>query len=234
MNKIPNYLRYYITHLMQDFIQSVAQQLRKPEGDMGKEIGERMNQGNCLMNKNTIQLLTPAAGDHILEIGMGNGFFIKDIVSIDMSIRYTGCDYSELMVTEAMERNREFIEKGQVRIVHGQADALPFPDAVFNKVFTINTIYFWEDPLKELAEIHRVLQPGGSLIIAIRPASTMQHIPFTQYGFTLYEKENIFDLLVQSGFTVNSVGENEEPVQEMHGNPMQMNHTLITASATNF
>lgn len=219
---------------MEDFIKTVAAQLRKPDGDMGKEMGERMNQGNYLMNKNTIELLAPAAGDHILEIGMGNGHFIKDIVSVDTSIGYTGCDYSEVMVAEAAERNKSFVDNGQVRVVHGQANALPFDDDVFNKVFTINTIYFWEDPLKELAEIRRVLQPGGRLIIAIRPASTMQHIPFTQYGFTLYEKENISDLLVRAGFSVDSITEHEEPAQEMHGKPMQMSHVLITASSTNF
>jgi len=219
---------------MEDFIKSVAQQLRKPEGEMGIEIGERMNKGNYEMNKNTIQLLAPAAGDNILEIGMGNGHFIKEITGADPSVRYTGCDYSELMVKEAIERNKEEVASGRVNIQHGTANALPFPDNSFNKIFTVNTVYFWEDPAKELAEISRVLQPAGKLFLAFRSEDCMKHIPFAQHNFTLYTRERLSELLTTNGFRIEGIIENKEPSQEMHGEPMPMDHILITASTTNF
>ena len=59
---------------------TIASQLRLPEGAIGKEVGANMNKGNRLMNLEAIKHLGISENDNILEIGMGNGFFVKDIL----------------------------------------------------------------------------------------------------------------------------------------------------------
>ena len=116
----------------------IAQQLRKPEGEMGIRVAEEMNLGNRWMNRRTLESLNAANGDNILEIGMGNGFFVKDILSVDNTIKYTGCDYSALMVEEARKLNKQFVENGQAQFYFSNADSLPFDSEKFNKIFTVN------------------------------------------------------------------------------------------------
>lgn len=196
-------------------VKAIAEQLRKPMGDLGKEVGVKMNEGNLYINQYTIAALEIKSQQQILEIGMGNGFFVKDILAAAPSVKYTGCDFSETMVAEARSLNTRFIQKRQAEFIAAASDELPLFDALFDTVFTVNTLYFWEHPQKELAEIRRVLKPGGRIVIAIRPASVMQALPFVQYGFRLYEKEDVAALLKQNGFGKIHVIEKPEPLGKM-------------------
>ncbi|WP_173003033.1 class I SAM-dependent methyltransferase [Chitinophaga sp. SYP-B3965] len=192
-------------------MKAIAEQLRKPVGDLGKQVGARMNEGSLYINQYTIAALQIKSHQNILEIGMGNGFFVKDVLAAAPSVKYTGCDFSETMVAEARSMNMRFIQKRQAEFIVAASDELPLFDALFDTVFTVNTLYFWHHPEKELAEIRRVLKPGGKLFIAIRPASVMQALPFVQYGFRLYEKQDVEVLLKQNKFSGIHFIEKTEP-----------------------
>jgi ubiquinone/menaquinone biosynthesis C-methylase UbiE len=51
----------------------------------------------------------------------------------------------------------------------GSACALPFADRSFDRVFSINSVQFWEDLRQGLTEVLRVLSPNGTAAIAIQP-----------------------------------------------------------------
>jgi ubiquinone/menaquinone biosynthesis C-methylase UbiE len=179
----------------------LAAQLRKPEGDFGKTVAGNMNHSNSAINLHTIQLLQVSAYDTVLEIGMSNGFFCKDVLARHASVTYTGCDFSELMVEEATVLNQEMIKEGRARFVLADADVLPFEDNSFSKLFTVNTIYFWEHPLQPLSEIYRVLEPGGAAIISLRTKESMLQMRFVEYGFHLFEEDDLLPLLGETGFS---------------------------------
>ena len=208
-------------------LRQLAAQLRQPTGEAGIQMGEWMNRGNVPINLETITTLNAAAADNILEIGMGNGFFVYHILQKDKSIQYTGADFSEVMIAEATRINAEWITKGQAKFILSNIDALPFADNSFNKIFTINTIYFWEDVAKVLNEIKRVLQPNGKFIIALRPKRQMKNYPFIQYGFNLFSKEEVEQLLIQNGFTVLQANEIQEPDFEVNGEMVKMESLII-------
>lgn len=195
----------------------LAAQLRKPAGEEGIKTGEWMNKGNTHINTDTIAVLDPAPYDTILETGMGNGFFVPQIISSHPSVHYIGCDFSDIMVAEAERLNESWIRNGQARFVQADMKSMPFDDAVFNKIFSINTIYFWEDAAAVLEEIKRVLHASGKFILTFRPKHQMEKYPFTQYGFKMFSKEEACTLLQQHGFTVTEVFEKQEPDFEMNG-----------------
>ncbi|MDY8137429.1 class I SAM-dependent methyltransferase [Aquimarina sp. 2201CG5-10] len=212
-----------------DQLKTIAQQLRKPEGLQGIEVGNKMNLGNALINLATIEALSLKNNDKLLEIGMGNGGFVKDIFAINDSIKYVGCDYSQTMVDEAEKINKMFIDKHQAQFHHTGAEQLPFQDDSFNTVFTINTIYFWENITKILSEIWRVLKPGGTLIIALRPKSSMQTYPFTKYGFRMYNKKELSVALEKNAFRMIQFIEKEEPPQKVNGTLMKVETLIVCA-----
>lgn len=208
-------------------LQQIAAQLRQPTGEAGIQTGEWMNRGNVHINEDTLKILDATAGDTIVEIGMGNGFFVHKIVEKDSSIQYTGADFSEVMIKEAERINAAWINNGQARFVLSDVASLPFADNSFNKAFTINTIYFWEDAVKILNEIKRVLQPKGKLIITLRPKRQMKNYPFTKYGFTMFSKEELEQLLVENGFVVVRANELQEPDFELNGEMVKMESLVI-------
>ncbi|MES2554511.1 MAG: class I SAM-dependent methyltransferase [Bacteroidota bacterium] len=208
----------------------MAAQLRQPKGDDGIKTGEWMSEGNKTIIQDTLKVLDAKAGDRILEIGMGNGHFVSEIVSKDQSISYSGCDFSEVMVNESRKNNQQWIDNQQAEFMLTDGTSLPFDDQTFTKIFTVNTLYFWEDRQAVLAEFKRVLKPDGVLIIGIRPKRLMENIPFTRFGFNLFSKEDATDLLTENGFEVLSAVENTEPAFELNGKQIVMENVVIKAT----
>lgn len=208
----------------------LAAQLRKPQGDFGKEVALQMNVSNDVLTLSSIRALNLAPGDNVLEIGMGNGLFCKDILKVE-NTRYTGCDFSELMVNEASGINKDFIAAGKARFVLGNAADMPFSDDSFDKIFTVNTIYFWDEPAKVLSEIKRLLRQDGILAIGLRTEESMKVLPFVQYGFTGYDKSKIKKLLEENGFEIiDIIVENDKKI-ERENDTVQMENMIAVCTS---
>lgn len=149
--------------------QDLDSQYRRPSGALGAKIGREMAHNHLPENLWTIAQLKPQAADHILEIGFGPGVAIEKLSKIVTTGLITGVDFSETMVREASRRNASAIKSGLVELQDGDAIALPFADATFDKAYSIHSIYFWPQPLTALTELQRVLKPGGLLVITILP-----------------------------------------------------------------
>ncbi len=194
-------------------IKELAEHLRKPHGEVGVEVGNHMNVGNGPMNLHTLAVLNPQPNDHILEIGMGNGAFVRNILGIDSSIHYTGCDYSETMVRESIKNNSELVDTGRAVFHHTDAENLPIEDQSVTKLFTVNTFYFWQRREHILQEFKRVLAPEGKLILAVRPKHNLEKFAVTRYGFSMLSKSEISDILHHNGFGEFEYTEIKEPDQ---------------------
>lgn len=213
----------------EEILKNIATQLRQPQGEFAVQVGERMNKGNLHINLFTLDALNLNGEENILEIGMGNGFFVKNLLNKYPKIKYSGCDYSEIMVGESKRNNNEFIENGRADFICGQADKLPFEDAGFDKIFTINTLYFWEDTTAVFNELKRVLKPSGQIIIAVRPKKVMEKYPFVKYGFKMYDRDTLISLVTDNNFSIIDVLESEEPTQEINNIQMPVSTLLVSA-----
>jgi ubiquinone/menaquinone biosynthesis C-methylase UbiE len=184
----------------------LAAQLRQPSGLFGEIVmGDLLNQGNEKINHLAVEILDIQPTDRVLDIGFGGGVTIEKMVKLIDTGKICGVDFSEPMVKQAKQKFKSLIESGKVSIEFADVNHLPFDDNTFDKVCTVNTIYFWEEPLVGLREIKRVLKSGGRLVVGIRSADKMKDLPFTQHNFRLYAPEAVRDLLVGSGFSGVSI-----------------------------
>ena len=208
---------------------TLAAQLRKPEGKNGLEIGEIMNKGNREINLSSIDALNLKGEEHVLEIGMGNGYFVSTILEKAESINYIGCDFSEDMIQEANLKNETHIKNGNVDFRLATAEELPVHSNSIDKIMTVNTIYFWENQTQVLAEFKRVLKPNGKLIIGIRPKNEMETYPMTKYGFNMFTEEEVVNLLKANGLKTTQVLNKKESDKDFFGKPMKVSSLIIVA-----
>lgn len=98
------------------------------------------------------------ASARICEIGCGQANIL--LHHPHLALRYTGCDFSDNL----MHRNQmKYPDASFVSIT--KANELPFPDASFDFVFSVFVIEHSTRPSQLLKECHRILVPGGKLMI---------------------------------------------------------------------
>jgi len=151
------------------FSKYIDGQYRRPSGLVGHWIGGKMAQQHRPENRWTVALFDPQPTDQILEIGFGPGIAIQALARRAPRGLVAGVDFSRTMLATARRRNAAAVKAGRVRLHHGTADHLPFAASTFDKAFGIHTIYFWPQPQAALRELHRVLKPGGKLVITVLP-----------------------------------------------------------------
>ncbi|WP_412850486.1 class I SAM-dependent methyltransferase [Chryseobacterium sp. PMSZPI] len=205
----------------------LAQHLANPQGEKGIEIGEMMNATNIGMTLETIKTLVIEDHEHILEIGHGNAGHLKHIFSLAKNLEYTGIDISETMHDEAEKLNEEF--KNQASFVLYEGKKIPFEEKTFDKIFTVNTVYFWENPVAFLNEIYRVLKDQGTFVLTFGQRDFMEKLPFTAYDFKLYNNNEMEELISESKFKRMKIAEKEEEIKSKTGNEtIQRIYTILT------
>ena len=135
---------------------------RKPVGELGQQILDRMNESHERMAQWGVTHLEIKKDSKILDIGCGGGRNIQRFSQqISDEGRVVGIDYSEVSVEKSFELNKEAIERGIVNVLNGSVSEMPFYDGTFDIVTGFETIYFWPDLINDLREVNRVLKKGG-------------------------------------------------------------------------
>lgn len=198
-------------------LKNLAAQLRCPDGEHGVMVGNSMNETNIGMTVTSIDVLALRDGDRVLEIGYGNGGHVSDLMQRAKDLHYWGIDISKTMHEEAMRINEKIVQGDQVQFDLYDGLTLPYHDQFFDKIFTVNTVYFWEYPHETFSEIARVLKPKGFFALTFADKSFMQTLSFTQYGFSLYEREELSDLGNKVGLQVIDIIEKSDQIQSKAG-----------------
>jgi ubiquinone/menaquinone biosynthesis C-methylase UbiE len=175
-----------------------------------------MNRGNADMNARALEHLALVGDSRVLEIGFGGGATLPKLLAVVAHV--TGFDRADDMVEAAKRRHADEISAGRLRLDAGDIYELPYDDGSFDRILTVNTVYFWPDLHGAMDEIRRVMGPHGELVVGIRDPSVMQKVD--RAIFTVREPEEVRDAVEAAGFT--DAGIFSPPGTKYH---------LITASA---
>ena len=184
-----------------DVSKFIAAQLRQPSGFFGRHvIVHLLNRGNVPINTLALQELRLAPEDHVLEVGFGGGDLIARMARVLIRGHITGVDFSRDAVEVCAKRFKKLIETGMIDLRCANVEELPSDDSTFTRVCTVNTIYFWPNPLAVLAQFLRVLRQDGIWVVCFSPRTVMEKRRVTWHGFTLYEPEEVKALFATTGF----------------------------------
>ena len=136
-----------------------------PEGEMGRQILDRMNIGHGPLVDWGMKILDGVSAQKLLDIGCGGGRNTVAMMKRFPDAHMTAVDYSETSVRQTTEYAADEISKGLCDVLYANVTGLPFDDASFDLASGFETVYFWPGPVESLREVCRVLKPGGKLFL---------------------------------------------------------------------
>jgi ubiquinone/menaquinone biosynthesis C-methylase UbiE len=98
----------------------------------------------------------------VLDIGCGTGIFAERLCESDSSIEVWGVDFSLKMIDEG---KRRMGAGAPIHFVQADSESLPLADGMFDVVTCSNSFHHYPDQGRAVSEMHRVLRPGGKLMI---------------------------------------------------------------------
>lgn len=179
---------------------------RKPEGELGSKMIERMNESHEKLAQWGVSHLNIDDNETILDIGCGGGINVKRFNKMSPNGKVYGLDYSEVSVEKSIDLNESAIKEGEVEIIQGSVSELPFEDESFDLVTAFETIYFWPNFAEDLKEVNRVLKSDGSFFICnetVGDENTIKkmkdHIDLLD--MKIYSEDDLESALISTGFT---------------------------------
>lgn len=114
---------------------------------------------SSIVEKSTLQ-----SGQTILDAGCGTGNLAVLISKLGLAnIRIEAVDHNQGMINRALKKNLGSQSNFQLMDLNQK---LPFHDDYFDRVFLVHVLYALKNPEATLAELYRVLKPGGLLVLA--------------------------------------------------------------------
>lgn len=156
-----------------------------------------------------LELLAPQSGEHILDLGCGDGQLTLKLITSGATV--TGVDSSTSMAQAAHARG--------VKVVVAGMESLPLADASFDAAFSNAALHWVKDHESMLAEVNRVLRPGGRFVaecggqgniaaicVALRAVLTRHGFGHLEDGVNYYPSvEGYRARLERHGFEVRSI-----------------------------
>ncbi len=193
--------------MINKFIKFVGNNFGNPSGIVGKLFTKLMNIMNQKQYKAVLENLNLEPNDTLLDIGFGNGYLINKLLKNNIPIKIFGIEISNDMINNVSKKYKQFIENGYLKLCLENIENTSFNNETFDKIYTINTIYFWNDLEKCFSEIKRILKPNGIFLNAIYTKEYLDKIIYTKYGFNKFSLEDIIKVSEKNGMKIIKVVE---------------------------
>ncbi|KQM76333.1 hypothetical protein ASE74_20015 [Pedobacter sp. Leaf216] len=158
------------------------------------------------------------ADTKVLEIGAGDGEHLPFLFQKITESQYYSASISEIQLQQALSSNvLTNKEKWRQFIRIEESGKLGFEDHFFSYCFSVNSLYFWKNPVEYFKEIYRVLTPGGRFDLAFIEKKFGGDLPWTQMDFTFYETDQVQDFFYKAGFTTFGLKKITEEITDKQG-----------------
>lgn len=150
---------------------AVVSQFARPRGWAGEVAGWIMarRSSNRARNLWTVDLLSLEPAHRVLELGSGPGVALAWVVERVTKGEVTALEHSTTMLSQAARRSPSAVASGRLRLLEGRAEELPVELGLFDRIYSVNVVQFWNSPSDVYRLLLERLVPGGVLATTYMP-----------------------------------------------------------------
>ncbi|MFX0173092.1 MAG: class I SAM-dependent methyltransferase [Candidatus Hodarchaeota archaeon] len=123
--------------------------------------------------------LSSNCNERILEIGTGTGRTVQDLCRLCDSLWLMDPSVRMLRITQKKYPN--------ATVVHGFVEKIPFSNDFFDRVLAVDSLHHWDNHIKGLSEVYRVLKPNGLFVL-------IDFDPNTRFGHYIRSLERLLNM----------------------------------------
>ena len=169
LNRVPT---TRLSRILWDTVNDMTKPERAPQLQLREEFnrwahegrGEGMEEHHLPIAEATLALMNLQPADCVLDLGCGTGWLARRIAARVAAGQILGVDVSDEMVRRAQAASASV---SNLQFLQGSAEEIPAPADSFTQVISVESAYYWQEPARGVAEVFRVLRPGGSAWILI-------------------------------------------------------------------
>lgn len=184
-------------------LRTLSRQLGGPSGPLGALVARMLNRGNRAAITAAVGALDLTGTEEVADIGFGGGLGLDLLLDATRSGgRVHGVEPAPDMLQRARRAHHEEVAAGRLALHEAGMEALPIADGALDGWISVNTVYFVEDLPPALAELRRVLAPGGRGVLGIANPEWMAHQAVTKFNFTVRPVADVVAALTEAGLSV--------------------------------
>ena len=177
----------------------LANQYANPTGWFGRHVTSHLlSRANKNLNAAVFNALLIAKNDRFLEIGFGGGDLLLSVSRTELCSEICGIEKSESMLDKAATRLNSLSDSSTCKLKTGDIENLPLESNQFDKVCSVNTLYFWKDLHCVAAEVARVTTPNGKVILGFSLGETLKQSGYQEHGFQFYDLEQVHQAMFEA------------------------------------
>jgi ubiquinone/menaquinone biosynthesis C-methylase UbiE len=189
------------------FIKYVGNNFGNPNGIGGKITTKIMNLMNQKQYKAVLDNIELNNEDVLLDIGFGNGYLINNLLKRNNQIKIYGIEISNDMLKIVSQKYKQYINNNRLKLLLENINKTSFENELFSKLYTVNTIYFWNNLEQCYSEIKRILKPNGIFYNVIYTKEYLDKIKYTRYGFNKYSKDDLIKITEKNEMKIKEIVE---------------------------
>lgn len=160
------------------------------------------------INDAVVDLIDPEPGERLVDVGAGLG--AGAVRSAAAGARVIAVEPTPFMRRVLVMRRAFSRHRAELEVVDGAAERIPAADRSVDAIVAVNTMHHWLDIERGVAEIARVLRPGGRILLVDEVFSDPSHPEHERFGsdhdhedhgFTAVDAQQLAGLLRAAGLT---------------------------------
>jgi ubiquinone/menaquinone biosynthesis C-methylase UbiE len=185
----------------------ISTQFSNPHGIFGSIITVFMNLLNKKQYQSILSNINIEKTSVVLDVGFGNGYLIRKILSKNPKKIY-GIDISKDMVNQTKRKMEKHLKNKKIDLMVADVKDLPFNNDLFDSIYTVNTMYFWDYPKESFSEIIRTLKKDGMFLNVVYSKEWLSKSKITE-KYNKYDINEIKEMTNKAGFNILNIIEIE-------------------------